>query len=431
MISIIKNKFSKKNLSSETKRGLKHSLYLTIATALSQLIIIVGFIYIPNRLGVHDYGIYSTALSFVALFYIFGFEGLSKVVIREKINNEENIMIIFNKLFNFKLLIALLQILLIIIIALLIPKYNMEIFVIIIIASNEALFRSLKTIPSAIIQADERIKTLAKINVTHSLFRVGGIVLVLFVINDLIYVMSYVAIMNFIFLYVYYKTMNLNIKYDISVNIRNIKIPKKLFYQGLVFTIIGMGSVLSTKIDVFMISLMSTLEDVGIYSLSEKIVFQFEMLRGIILTAFYPIVIKHFKDKKIKLSTLYLLSGVIFIIGICMALVYSMFAHDIIKFLYSPVYINAAGISVVLFFYLAFVFSNLPFSTALQSVGLEKTILYIYPFSIILNISLNYYLFNKMGIIGLAYSTLIVQAFILIFLIFIGSYQLKQKGYTI
>jgi len=64
----------------------------------------------------------------------------------------------------------------------------------------------------------------------------------------------------------------------------------------------------------------------------------------------------------------------------------------------------------------------------MQSVGLEKYILYMYPVSITINILLNYYLFNSMGMIGLAYSTLVVQFFILLYLMIVGSYKLKNQG---
>jgi O-antigen/teichoic acid export membrane protein len=412
------------------KQGLKNSLYLTIANIITKIILIIGFVYIPNRLGVHDFGLYSAALSFVALFYIFGFEGIAKVIIRESIKDEDKLLEIFNNIFNFKVVIAILQVISIMIVALLIPSYNQELLIIIFIASNEALFKGLKTIPSSVIQAHEEIRILSKITVLHSFFRVVGMVAILFIINNLLIMMIYIACINIVFLFIYYKIMHKIIKIDLSLNFRKVKIPISIFKQSLVFTFIAVGSMLSTKIDVFMLSMMSSIEDVGVYSLSEKIIFQFEMLRGIILIAFYPIVIKHFKNGKAKLWTLFATTGVIFIGTLLMAILYSNYAESIINFLYADAYAQVAEISIVLFFYLVLVFSNLPFATAMQSVGLEKYILYMYPFSIGINIILNYYLFQDIGMIGLAYSTLSVQFFILFFLMIIGSYQLKKKGFV-
>jgi len=426
---MIKKIFSKP-ISSDAKRGLKNSLYLTVANIITKIILLIGFVYIPNRLGIHDFGLYSAALSYVALFYIFGFEGISKVIIRDSIKDKDKLLSILNNIFNFKIILSIFQVFSILVIALLIPSYNQELLLIILIASNEVVFKGMKTIPSAIIQAHEKIKTLSKITVIHSLFRVVGMVIVLFIVNDLLIMMIYIALVNIIFLYIYYKTMNEIVKVDLSFNIKQIKIPMSIFKQGLVFTLIGAGSMLSTKIDVFMLSVMSTINDVAIYGLSEKIIFQFEMLRGIILIAFYPIVIKHFKNGQAKLWTLFATTIIIFIGTIVMALIYSYYSENIISFLYADSYIQVADVSAVLFFYLAFVFSNLPFSTALQSVGLEKYILYMYPVSIIINIWLNYYLFQGMGIVGFAYSTLIVQLFILLYLMIIGTYQLKKKGFV-
>jgi len=418
------------SLSKDVQRGLKNSLYLTVANIVTTLITLVGFVYIPNRLGAHDYGIYTLALSFVALFHIFGFGGLSKVVIRESILNRSELERMLNRLFNFKLLVALLQIVTIIVVALLIPNYDQEILMVIILASHVMLFRGLKLIPSSILQAHEKIETLAKINVTHSLLRVFGIVGILFVVNDLMLIMYYMTFINLLFIYIYYRSMRTVMEYKFSINLKQSTILMKFFKQGMVFTLLAIGGVLSTKIDLFMLSLMSSIEDVAIYGLSEKIIAQFEMLRGAILTAFYPIVIKHFKSKKIQLKTLYLISGAIFGVSLLLTLVYALFAHDIISFLYHDAYAQTIDVSIVLAFYLVFFFANLPFSTAIQSVGLEKYILYMYPFSIALNVLLNYFLFDRMGVVGLAYSTLIVQAFMLAFITLMGHYQLKQKGFT-
>lgn len=203
----------------------------------------------------------------------------------------------------------------------------------------------------------------------------------------------------------------------------------KFFKQGLIFSLMSVGGVLSTKIDVFMLSYMSSLEDVAVYGLSEKIVLQFTILRGVILTAFYPIVIKHFQKNQVELKTIYLITAGIFIVTTLLGLIYSIFAKDMITLLYSSEYIGAVEISIVLFFYLAFHFSGLPFTVAMEATKLERYVLYMYPFSLTINIALNYILFHKMGIIGLAYSTLIVQAFMLLFLITVGSHQLKKRGF--
>lgn len=424
-------KIFNKSLSSSTKRGLKNSLYLTIASILTKIILLIGFVYIPNRLGIHNFGLYSTALSFIGIFYIFGFDGIAKVIIREFIQNKKNILKIINNIFNFKLFLAIIQIISIICISFFFTSYNNEVLIIILIASNEILFKGMKVIPSALLQAHEEIKILAKINVTHSLLRVSGMVILLFFINNLLYMMLYIAFINIIFLIIYYKKLHKFIQIPFSIHLTKINLPIKILKQGFVFTLIGIGSTLSTKIDVFMLSLMGSTHDVAIYSLSEKIILQFEMLRGVVLTAFYPIVIKHFKTGNAKLSTLLIIASTIFTVTSLFAGLYAYYAQDIINFLYDNTYTEVANISMILIFYLVLIFSNLPFSIALQSVGLEKYILYMYPFSITLNILLNYYLFHTIGMIGLTYSTLAVQFFILVFLMSITFYQLKLKGHTL
>lgn len=425
---MLRRKFSK-SISAEGKRGVQNSLYLAMASLLTKVITFIGFIYIPNRLGVHDFGIYSIALSFVALFFVFGFGGISKVIIRESIKDKKGIKRFFNKIFNFKLILSITQLILIFITAALTYSYDTELLIIILVASNEAIFRALKSIPSAILQAKEEIKTLAKIDVTHGLVRVSGMSLLLFIVNNLLYMMIYMSIVNLLFLYIYYKSMNRLVDYDFSINLRNIGIPSKYFKQGFVFTLIGVGGMLTTKIDVVMLSFLSSIEDVGVYGLSEKIILQFEMARGMLLIAFYPIVVKYFHKNKARLQSLFYLTGAIFLSVTILAVIYANLSEKIIYLLFSDSYKMAAEITTVLCFYLVFQFSNIPFSIALQSTGLEKSILYMYPFSITINIILNYYFFNIMGVIGLAYSTLIVQGFVFLYLMILGSYKLKKEGF--
>lgn len=110
-------KILSKSISLEAKRGLKNSLYLTVANIVTKIILLVGFVYIPNRLGVYDFGLYSVALSFVALFGIFSFDGIAKVVIRDFINDQDSLLKILNNIFNFKVIIALFQVVAIMLVA--------------------------------------------------------------------------------------------------------------------------------------------------------------------------------------------------------------------------------------------------------------------------------------------------------------------------
>jgi len=151
--------------SPELKRGIKNSFYLSVAKIISRLISIVGFIYIPNKLGAYEYGLFTTSIAFIGLFGFLSFKGLTKVILREASRDIDYIKKIINNLFQIRVLLSIFQIISILIALFFISNYSLDLKLLIIIATTEALFVSLSSLPRAIIQSDERVKTLAIIKI--------------------------------------------------------------------------------------------------------------------------------------------------------------------------------------------------------------------------------------------------------------------------
>jgi O-antigen/teichoic acid export membrane protein len=83
---ILKNSFFKKihgDIKSVPRRGIKNASYLTMGNFISQLINIVGFIYVARMLGSKNYGSYMTVAVFVAWFELLLLDGLDRSVLRE------------------------------------------------------------------------------------------------------------------------------------------------------------------------------------------------------------------------------------------------------------------------------------------------------------------------------------------------------------
>ena len=73
------------NLFNET--WFKNIGYLTIGQVISQIISLIGVLYIPKLLGPEGYGEYQTVLAYVSVFSVFTFTGLNKVVLRNGSRN--------------------------------------------------------------------------------------------------------------------------------------------------------------------------------------------------------------------------------------------------------------------------------------------------------------------------------------------------------
>jgi O-antigen/teichoic acid export membrane protein len=93
-----------------------------------------------------------------------------------------------------------------------------------------------------------------------------------------------------------------------------------------------------------------------------------------------------------------------------LSIVASLFAESAIGVLFGPQYRESGRVLRVLIFYLAFSWATLPLTSTLQATHNERHL--IIPTLMMggLNIGLNYLLFMRYGIIGIAYSTLAVES---------------------
>jgi len=408
---MLKNLISKKFI-----RGAKNAGYLTIGNILTKIITIIGFLYIPNRLGSHNYGLYTTAFAFTGLFSILGFGGLNMVILREASKEKEAINRYINKVINLRIILSIIQILTVFIVANTIKKYSGLLLILIYIVSFELVYKNIRSIFKALIQADEKMKFLSVYNIVYTFTRIVGTVVILYFNNDIISILVYRLLVDILSLYFLYQKVSSIIDFNLNLNLRNIKIPFFIFKQSLVFSLLGFAGALAMKIDVTMLSLLSTPEEVGVYGLAEKIVKQFEMLRGVTITAFFPIFVKRFNKGAVRLKKIIKVFFILFVISLGLASLLSFILDDIVKLLFSDEYLLSAKILKVLSFYLVVYFSNIPLTLCIRSAHKEKYLLYMYPFSIIINILLNYILYYRMGIIGFAYSTLAVRSFQLVFI---------------
>ena len=87
--------YLKKILSFLNKTWIKNIGYLTIGQITSQIISLIGILYIPRLLGPEGYGDYQTVLSFVTVFTVFTLTGLNKVALR---NGSKDISILSTEL---------------------------------------------------------------------------------------------------------------------------------------------------------------------------------------------------------------------------------------------------------------------------------------------------------------------------------------------
>ena len=188
----------------------------------------------------------------------------------------------------------------------------------------------------------------------------------------------------------------------------SVKLDIKILKEGLVFSLLSFFNVLGNKIDIVMISLLGTPEEVGIYAVANTVVRKGLLASRAISTSVFPFYAKKTVNSLNramldKHSLLSLIPSSILVITVFFGS--SWFVNNIIglDFAYS------ANIMKVLSFYLLFHYLCLPYDVALQTTYSEKALVKIRAFLAILNIGANYVFYEMFGIMGIAISSILVK----------------------
>ena len=386
------------------KRGIKNVSYLTAGNFAVELINIIGFIYIARLLGAKDYGIYVTVGTFVAMFDFILLGGIEKSLIREGSKNVtmmqvqlENTIGIRNVLITVAITAC--------IVSSLFTGYALPTKLYIVLFSFQLMYLGLRGILSTVFQAAERMKYMAFFGIFNRILFVGLSIGALYLglgITSIFIISLFSNALTLLLNYSYSKKIvNFNIFSRVRLDMNIVK-------PGIIFSLMTFVNYFMTRVDLLMISFLGTPTDVGIYGVSFRIAEQGIALRNLTATAFFPIFIKRFHSGKVNGKRLLRISLFFFVLFFLVTLAASFVVEDLVAFVFGREYQPSGHILRVLLFFLALSWANIPFTTAAQATHNEKYLLMISSIAAVLNVILNYLFFLKFGLIGIAYSTLVV-----------------------
>ena len=288
--------------------GLKSSSILVIGNIISQLIALVSFSIVASGLGPILYGSYVTVLNFLGIFNFFTLTGLNKLILRD--SSEHKIKTKFNEYFNTRLLLVSFSILICLITLSFMPyeeKIKMYIFYFSILLAVDCLigyisnyfiivqntsFLSFITISSQVIRS-----TLNIFLITYS-YGVYHLLCSMLITQVLVLLILYLKT---------YRILNLNVFNSSAITIKNI-------LAAGTFTLIGLFSFLSLRINITIVSIIGDESEVGIYATALILTSFFDNIRNTVSTVFIPITSKYLNNSmdSNKLSTLFKFSSYLF-----------------------------------------------------------------------------------------------------------------------
>ena len=413
--------FLKKTLKHKTFKNIS---YLVLGNVIGRILAMIGVFYIPKLLGAENYGIYNTVTAYVALFAVCTFEGLNKVIIRESAKDLNKAKIILESTIGMRLIFSITASLISIAVVYFID-YEKGVKLFICIYSISLFITGVRSSLNTIYQSHESMKTLAFIAVAKPFFRVPLAIYFLkqgYGILSLILIDLTIDTMVVIFLY--HQSRKLIIFNIFS----KIKLKKEYMMPGIRFSLLGFMNTLSCRIDIVMLSLLTTQSNVGIYALAYRIVDVGLVLRQPISQSIFPYYSKRFKDTNAKVIDLFKHTLLITIPLLLTIIPGSMIINHIIPIIFGHEFSEAANIFSVLVFYLVFYFALIPWSLYLETTNNEGTLIFHCTLAALLNILLNIVFFERFGIIGVAYSTLAVELIRLIIVIFSSIKSIKYNS---
>jgi O-antigen/teichoic acid export membrane protein len=402
------------NLSSTKSIIVKNSFWLIFDQAIRMLFALIIGSWTARYLGKSNYGQISFVTSYLTLFQIISGLGMEAIVVRDLIYDRVNANKIIGSVFIMKLFTGVINWVLSIIFVIYLYGVNDETYILVFIAGLSLVFQSFSVI-ELWFQSNNKTfnivlpKLIASviINTLKIVFIVNGASIYLFIA---LYSIEFILSALFLFIALRRYPIQGKYKFDFTVS-------KKIFKDSWPFLVSAISIYLYTRFDMFIIKKELGSAELGIYNAAITISTLLPILPMIMLNVLNPILAK----KKVESEELYqnylkLTFRVFGYSGILFSVCVYFLSDFIVKILFGSDFAAATDVLKIHIFTNVFIYMGIAQNIWIVNENKGKINVYKTIVGIVLAIVFNLLLIPKYGVIGAAYSALIVQ-FISSFLI--------------
>ncbi|MBA6357989.1 MULTISPECIES: flippase [unclassified Colwellia] len=364
-------------------------------------------IWIARYLGPEQFGLFSYAQSFVALFATFATLGLDGIVIRALVKDESHRDKLLGTTFILKLVGAIL-VLSLLAVAVFFQSNDHQTNLLIFIIASATIFQSFNTI-DFYFQSRVLSKYVVYSNVSSLLL--SSIIKVILILNEApLIAFAYVILFDSLvlacgFIYFYFKN-------ELQVFFWSFdkKMAKSLLKDSWPLILSGLVITMYMKIDQVMIKEMLDAGSVGQYAAAVRLSEVWYFIPVVIASSLFPAILNAKETSKtLYLSRCQKLYDLMAWLSIIIALPITFISDDVINLLYGSQYNSAIGVLKIHIWSAVFVFLGVASSKWFVAENLQKYYFYRTLAGAIINIFLNFILIPKYGIYGAAIATLIAQ----------------------
>ena len=402
---------------------VKNISYLSTGQLFKVIIRLIAFSAITKSLSLQQFGQFITIVAFCEIFQIFTLPGMSKPIVRSACKAMDQVDRILSSKSGIRNITALVAIALANI-AVIFMGYDESVTSLIRYYSIILLLDSLRAYVRIVFKAFEVFKwiTLSEMvqAATYLVFvlvsielqqGVEGIVVASVLSTSISFLIDYIN----------------SKKYSNFQLLGGFEVDKVFLISASVFTLTNIMWLIITKIDVLMLSVLTSSEEVAIYGVANRFVFFGLMGISVISNVLYPPIVKEIKKsgqlRIYKYARNIVAVGLFFIFG-CVFVGYT--SDSIISIIADKKYLLSSGILNILIFYILIQAFTTPIKLILYAVEKEKLLLLIILPLPFIKVILNKLFFDLLGLQGIAYSTVVVYSIYLAALIIINWKLLKN-----
>jgi O-antigen/teichoic acid export membrane protein len=395
----------------------KNIAFLSTGQIFRVILRLVAFSVIAKSLSISQYGQFITIIAFCELFQIFTLPGMSKTLERSACRDLNKVDHILSSKSGLRNLIAIIAILLTNI-AVYFMGYDSLVTTLIRYYSIVLFLDNMRTYIRIVFKVFEEFKW---ITVSEVVLSITYLFLVLVSIHY-----EY-GVFGIIFASILSNLMGLLVDFINSKRYSQFKlfggfeIDKTFLISAWVFTLTNMMWLIITKIDIIMLSKMTTSDEVAMYGVANRIIFFGVMGISVVSNVIYPPIVKTFKKAQyIELRPYIKQMLTIFLIFLAGCLTVFLNSDLLISLIAGKKYVLSSQILNILIIYIIIQAISTPIKLVLYALDKEKLLLLLILPLPIIKIVLNLLYFNLFGITGIAYSTVIVYATYLLLLIIVN-----------
>lgn len=388
----------------------KNTFWLFFGEIGGRILKLAVVVFATRMLGVENWGMFSYALAFVSLFYVFGDIGINIFITREMSKGGTDKYRYLSATFALKIILLTLSFFTSIILVSHFKTITLDLKIITILALLN-FSDSVREFAFSINRALEKMEREALIKILMNIIiAVLGIILLMRKADPLSLTIAYTT-GSIIASIIAILTISSEIKHiNWKFSPRTIKTILNFSWPFIAITLF---STVIFNIDSIMLGQMKSVADVGFYVAALR-VFQFLAIIPIfIAVSLFPIMSKSEADTETS-GRIFEKSMILMLaIGFPVAISGILFGQEIIALIFGTAYIQAGVLFGILMVAIFADFPNTILSNVIFAKNLQRGFILIMAMGTIVNIILNIFLIPRYGAIGAAISTVIARLLIM------------------